>query len=99
MVLQIGRGKYVPTNWQKAEIQSRLKVEVHSTVLLEPLINASDLVISHCGAGILLESLRAPHTQCVAVINDSLMHNHQMELADQLTTGGYIKQATPSNVL
>ena len=68
-------------------------------VLLEPLINESDLVISHCGAGILLESLRAPHTQCVAVVNDTLMHNHQTELADRLSYGGYIRKAVPKDVL
>ena len=76
-----------------------MQVEVHKNVLLEPLINKSDLVISHCGAGILLESLRAEHTQCIAVVNDSLMNNHQMELADRLEQDNYIRKATPQNVL
>ena len=47
----------------------------------------------------LLESLRANNTACVAVVNDSLMGNHQAELADQLDADGYIVKATPVTVL
>ena len=44
--------------------------------MLETLIYEADLVISHCGAGILLECLRSDHAICIAVVNDSLMDNH-----------------------
>ena len=58
------------------------------------------MVISHCGAGILLESLRALGTpQIFAVINTSLMDNHQMELADQLANDGLVHSATPDTIL
>ena len=59
-----------------------LKVDVHSFVVLDTLIFSADLVISHCGAGILLECLRSDHAICIAVVNDTLMGNHQSELAD-----------------
>ncbi len=56
-------------------------MDVHRFIVLDELINVSSLVISHCGAGILLESLRANtgshvNTRCIAVVNDSLMANH-----------------------
>ena len=78
----------------------KLKVEVHSTIVLEPIINKSDLVISHCGAGVLLECLRSTHkgpfgTRNIAVVNSSLMDNHQSELGDKLHGEGYNMSSTP----
>ena len=67
--------------------------------VLADLIKTSSLVISHCGAGILLESLRADNTICCAVVNDSLMGNHQSEIADALHKDKYIAQATPKTVI
>ena len=63
-------------------------------------------MISHCGAGILLESLRANKstnkevtTKCIAVVNETLMHNHQSEIADALSADNYIVKAEVGNVL
>ncbi len=67
-----------------------MKVEVKDFIVLDTLIFNADLVISHCGAGILLECLRSDHAICIAVVNDSLMGNHQSELADKLSDEGYI---------
>ena len=68
-------------------------------MVLDVLIYQAELVISHCGAGILLECLRSDHATCIAVVNDTLMGNHQSELADKLSNEGYIYQSTPSKVL
>ena len=58
------------------------------------------MVISHCGAGILLESLRALNNPYIlAVVNTSLMDNHQSELADQLAADGLVYKAEPDTVL
>jgi len=52
-------------------------VEVHDFIVLEDYIKHASLIISHCGAGILLESLRAvTNPQIIAVVNTSLMENH-----------------------
>ena len=95
VLFQTGTGAYHPQN-QKT---SKLKVEVYKNIVLENYIKHSSLVVSHCGAGMLLESLRANATTCVAVVNTSLMGNHQAELADQLDSDGYVVKATPETVL
>ena len=79
-----------------------MSVNVQRFIVLDKEIDRSSLVISHCGAGILLEALRANKTdqattRCIAVVNESLMHNHQSEIADALE--GYILKANVSNVM
>ncbi|KAI3380620.1 hypothetical protein SNEBB_011208 [Seison nebaliae] len=49
-------------------------------------IKNSDLIISHCGSGSILESLslKKHSTPLIVVVNDELMDNHQAELANQM---------------
>lgn len=47
-------------------------------------IHSADLVISHMGAGTILERLRKNNSNCIGVVNTSLMDNHQQELGDAL---------------
>lgn len=49
------------------------------------------------GAGTALEVLRA-RKPFVMVINDSLMNNHQLELADTLLNANYATHCTPSQL-
>ena len=49
----------------------------------------SNLVISHCGAGTILDSLRC-HKPLVAVINNTLMGNHQIQMAQKFADLGKI---------
>lgn len=59
----------------------------------ETQIKNSDLVISHAGAGTCLEVLQQ-EKPLVVVINEDLMDNHQIELADELQKNGYLFYCT-----
>ncbi|XP_014664298.1 PREDICTED: UDP-N-acetylglucosamine transferase subunit ALG13 homolog [Priapulus caudatus] len=61
-------------------------------------IGSADLVISHAGAGTVLETLDAGKP-LIVVINEELMGNHQLELAEQLYTNGHLFYATCSTLV
>ena len=51
----------------------------------------SDLIISHAGAGTVMEVLRFPKTKkMIVVINTNLMDNHQTELATAMSQRGHL---------
>ncbi|CAE6429303.1 unnamed protein product [Rhizoctonia solani] len=54
----------------------------------------ADLVISHAGSGTILEVLRIPKP-LIVVPNETLLDNHQVELADALGELGHLFSATP----
>jgi beta-1,4-N-acetylglucosaminyltransferase len=56
-------------------------------------IKRADLVISHAGAGTILEVLEAGKPLLV-VVNEKLMGNHQLEIADQMEKEGYLSHCT-----
>ncbi|KAK4883113.1 hypothetical protein RN001_006432 [Aquatica leii] len=60
-------------------------------------IDKSDLVISHAGAGTCLQVLKK-HKPLIVVINDDLMDNHQIELAEQLEKDGLLYCCNCSNL-
>lgn len=61
-------------------------------------IETADLVISHAGAGTCIEVLNALKP-LIVVVNESLMHNHQSELANQLTDDKHCVNCTPETLL
>lgn len=76
IICQIGTGKYIP------------KLSNFRTVpSLIPFIQDSDLIISHGGAGTILECLRL-NKKLIVVTNPKLMNNHQAELASELQIRG-----------
>lgn len=85
VTLQIGHGKFTPPEGQHQGISLssfRLKPSVAEDFA------AADLVVSHAGAGSCLEALEAGEP-LVTVVNNALMDNHQMELAEELANNGY----------
>lgn len=61
-------------------------------------MTAADLVISHAGAGSCLEALEAKKP-LIVVTNETLMDNHQMELAEQLYNDGHLYHCTCDGLL
>ena len=76
ITFQIGSGSYEPSALHPKVTLSffRLKASLFCD------ISKADLVISHCGAGTVLDTLRC-RKPLVVVVNNSLMNNHQEELA------------------
>ncbi|XP_053555295.1 UDP-N-acetylglucosamine transferase subunit ALG13 homolog isoform X1 [Bombina bombina] len=90
LVLQIGRGDVEPKPFTTANFT--LDVFRYKDSLAEDIRNA-DLVISHAGAGSCLETL-GDGKPLIVVINENLMSNHQLELAQQLHRDGHLYYCT-----
>ena len=88
IIIQKGYGEYIPSNYKKYE--NKIKIQV-SEILnnFENVIKSSELIISHGGAGIILESLKNKR-KVIVCVNDELMDNHQVELASSLHNEGYV---------
>lgn len=56
---------------------------------IEERVGAIDLLICHAGAGSILSGLRH-HKKVIAVVNESVMGDHQRELASELSNLGCI---------
>ncbi|KAK4526104.1 hypothetical protein GAYE_SCF19G4016 [Galdieria yellowstonensis] len=93
--IQYGKGRFFPLE----EDGGKLKVESfrYKPSIVED-INWADLVISHGGAGSILESLRAKK-KLIIVVNEKLMHNHQMELAEAMVRNGYAFLASTDSLV
>ena len=88
IIIQKGYGDYIPVNYKKFE--NNIKVQVSEIINnFENVIKTSDLIISHGGAGIILESLKNKR-KVIVCVNDELMDNHQVELATSLEENGYL---------
>uniref|UniRef100_A0A7S0EDY8 UDP-N-acetylglucosamine transferase subunit ALG13 n=1 Tax=Hanusia phi TaxID=3032 RepID=A0A7S0EDY8_9CRYP len=92
IVIQKGRSRATPV------ARGGLKVEVYEyKPSLREDMDAADLIVSHAGAGSVMESLRMGK-KLVVVANQALMDNHQMELADAMAARGLVDVATPHNI-
>ena len=56
------------------------------------------MVIGHAGAGTILDTLRN-RLPLLVVVNETLMGNHQHEIADAMVEGNYLLKATPSTII
>ncbi|CAE6516889.1 unnamed protein product [Rhizoctonia solani] len=80
-------------NWKDEARDIDISVWRFSPELGEQFQEA-DLVISHAGSGTILEVLRLPKP-LIVVPNETLLDNHQVELADALGELGHLFSATP----
>jgi beta-1,4-N-acetylglucosaminyltransferase len=88
LIIQKGTGDYEPEKFKNLNLTS-LNVTVGKLFpFFENLIIQSEYVISHGGAGILLESLKNKK-KLIVCVNDLLMDNHQVELAESLEKDNY----------
>lgn len=90
LTMQIGHGMIVPPSGLIYGVQ--VEYFRFKDSLAEDMQRA-DLIISHAGAGSCLEALGA-RKPLLVVINEDLMNNHQMELAQQLHEDGYVQYTT-----
>ena len=87
--LQVGRGA-APTD------TDRVSWFRFAPTITEEM-RAADVVISHAGAGSILEALELGK-RLVVCVNDALMDNHQAELATALEARGHVVVATVGDV-
>ncbi|XP_022191577.1 UDP-N-acetylglucosamine transferase subunit ALG13 homolog isoform X2 [Nilaparvata lugens] len=84
LIIQVGKG-VIPA----VEYQSKMKIEFYRFKdSIEDDIKKSDLTISHAGAGSCLNVLQAGK-RLLVVVNERLMDNHQIELAERLALEKY----------
>ena len=87
LIIQYGKGTYVPRS-----NNDNKEFEVKSYKFKDTLqsdYKESSLIISHAGAGSILEGLS--HRKPIIVIpNEKLMNNHQIQLAVELEKAGYL---------
>lgn len=108
LTIQRGRGAYVPKHVVSATSTSSrsstsarrtFKVDVVEFLpSLDGVLKDASLVISHAGAGSVFESLSLGKPTLV-VVNESLMDNHQVELAETLASLGHVAWTRPEELL
>ena len=90
ILLQIGRGEFQPPSGETEGVN--IEFYRYKDSIIEDMKNA-DFVISHAGAGSVLEALEQGRPLLV-VVNEDLMGNHQTELATQLQKDGHVYKCT-----
>lgn len=92
MSVQMGNGTFILKPSDIMEISSyKFKSDIG------PDMRNSDLVISHGGAGSIMQALDYGKSLLV-VVNEKLMNNHQYELAEKLCKEKYLYYTTCKNL-
>ena len=93
LILQIGRGVEPPIPNSR-----RIKIFCyHFKESISSDLKGASLIISHAGAGSCLEALSVAKP-LIVVVNQKLMGNHQLELAEKLHSEGYVFMCYPETL-
>lgn len=99
LVVQIGRGKFEPRLLKTACADIGISVKIFRFKSnLDSEVREANLIVSHCGAGSILEAI-TQRKFLIVVINESLQDNHQIELSDALLAGKYCSSAIPRTLI
>jgi beta-1,4-N-acetylglucosaminyltransferase len=96
LTIQVGRGAYRPSRGARSRPGFAVDHFDFRPSLDEAMRGAS-LVISHAGAGSIFEAL-ALRVPLLVVVNETLMDNHQVELAKELERRGYLRWCVPETL-
>jgi beta-1,4-N-acetylglucosaminyltransferase len=100
LVVQYGTGLEPQIPEQYTAATARLSIQTYRfQPSLEKDMQRADLILSHAGAGTVMEALRMEKT-LIVVINTDLMDNHQTELATAMAERGHLFVVeTPEHLL
>lgn len=87
--MQIGHGEHLP----RATFPGLTVSYYRHDAQYKRDVAAADLIISHAGAGSIMDGL-ALNKKLVVVVNTMLMDNHQIELAEAMAEHNYCIQTT-----
>ncbi|XP_076239191.1 alg13 UDP-N-acetylglucosaminyltransferase subunit isoform X2 [Calliopsis andreniformis] len=96
LILQIGKASLIPDCTPRYGITAIEYFNLKENIL--EYVQNADLIISHAGAGSILDALENGKN-LIVVTNQSLMDNHQLELAEQLYTDKYLYYCTCETLL
>lgn len=98
LVLQVGRGTTEPVLLAAACDKHSVTFEwFRFKPTLHQYMESADLILSHSGAGSIIEALTLKK-RIVVIVNDSLQDNHQTELATALESRKYCHATTPKDL-
>ncbi|XP_003703929.1 alg13 UDP-N-acetylglucosaminyltransferase subunit [Megachile rotundata] len=96
MILQIGKTVFVPDCTLHYGF---VNIEYFNLCFnIQEYVENADLIISHAGAGSILDALEK-RKNLIVVTNQSLMDNHQLELAEQLYKDEHLYYCTCETLL
>ena len=98
LVLQLGRGSVLPQRLPEAcEKRGILFEHFKFKPTLSEDMNKADMIISHCGAGSVLEAVTLGKL-LIVVVNETLQGNHQTELSDAMVERDYCISTVPDRL-
>lgn len=97
LLLQIGHGEHIPREASAAVPGLEVRHYRHNPQYKQDVAQA-DLIISHAGAGSIMDALSL-RKQLIVVVNTALMDNHQTELAEAMAEQQYCVQTTCDTLL